>query len=209
MKKIWIATIAALFVAVGVVQADISVEWSTVAPGGFYGQGGSWAGGTWLDGDALFQLIWSQNDPVASSYMAYSGTANYLDDSGNEVLLTSFNVPANGSSVYGQFAPYNAGVWSNQDVGGLNINNGYVYARVFRGGTPTQDMWYFQSAPTGSTLSVYDPLNVLTAVGHEMSGGSARELGSQVQGVIPEPATWAFMGLGALVAFIRRRMIRA
>jgi hypothetical protein len=98
-------------------------------------------------------------------------------------------------------------VFSNANVSGNNINNGYLYSRIFQDLTPTNGMWYLQSAPVGAVLTAYDPLNPLSTITYDSTPGEvAFELN---QPVIPEPATWAFVGLGALAIFVRRRMKKA
>lgn len=177
-------------------SADISIRWSSSS--GAYNHGTSWAAGPWPDFTGLRQLIWSSDDP--SGHLANGFTPNYLDAGGTEYLLTTYSA---GSEDYSQWLGFNAGLYSNTHVGGNDVTNGYVFSRIFQDPTPNVGDWYYQSPAIGPDLTQYNPSDPGSVIDVDSTpGGAPIELDTQV---VPEPATWAFLGLGALVVLLRRK----
>jgi hypothetical protein len=186
-------------------RGDIGLTWASSM--GAYGHGGVWNPpvGVYPNGFGLRQLIWSSVNPA--SLLPDLGGLNYLDS--NSYLLRTYSAgfDPDGAIWSASAVSTQTLVFGNADVGGHNINNGYLYSRIFQDTVPTQGMWFYQSVPTGSTFAVYDFMTPSTIINYDSTVGGPFELNSQI--AVPEPATWAFMGLGALVMFVRRRMTRA
>jgi len=203
MRHLSIASvvIAACFCLASTSHADINIAWWSSS--GAYAHGADYTNGPWPNPLGLRQLIWSSVDPT--NLVPDLADVNYLDANSFLLFAYSTNVLADGA--YWDPSYINDGaelVFSDADVGGNDINNGYLYSRIFQDPTPTNGMWYLQSDPTGPALPAYDPqnLNIIDYDSTPNDGNSTPfELNQQV---IPEPATWAFMGLGVLAIVIRR-----
>lgn len=77
----------------------------------------------------------------------------------------------------------------------------YVYQRIFEG-TPAVGSWYYESALEALEISpVTEQFSFLDVAGGQTSGIKPNQ---QIT-AIPEPATMALLGLGALAMAIRRR----
>ena len=157
--------------------------------------------------DYLVQIIWSSVDPGpggpgdADSYTAaWWNGPGYLDPAtaGNtEFVVASFTKQAQfGSFTSIEFVAFDA------DVGGNDVTQGYVYARVFQSNIPTAGDRYIQSDAIfpltdkgGNPLIHPDP--ILPSAFPVGPSGFA-ELGGEVRGGIPTPLT-ARAPLGSLV----------
>lgn len=189
MKKI---ALVALIVAVGasLAMAEVGVSWRSNQ--GFYRHDGVTAllnsGGT-----ALAQLI----------FCGANGTIDLPDAAdphyvgGDDQWWADYTLTA----TWGDFS---AGTYTQTFV------SGYYYVRVFdvgSGGGVTQGMWYFNgySSNTVDMTAPYTPIDYNVDVTTPAFGET---LDANSYEAVPEPATWAFMGLGALVMFLRRRFAK-
>jgi len=80
-----------------------------------------------LDDDVLVQLIWSQ-------------TATGYQTDGLDLSLVNpdeFILETNTNNQFGTFSPAMVSVFTDADVGGADINAGYIYARIFDSAVPT------------------------------------------------------------------------
>ena len=75
----------------------------------------------YLDDDVLVQLIWSSE---LNDYQSSTSLDNSLTREG-EVVLNS-----NTDNSYGLFSSDSVSVFTDADVGGEDINAGYLYARI-------------------------------------------------------------------------------
>ena len=190
MKKM---ALVALVVTLGasLAMAEVGVSWRSNH--GFFGHDGSTAllnGG----GSALAQLIFCGANGVID--LPDVADPNYVG--GDDQWWSSFTLTA---SPWGDFS---AGTYTQTFVAG------YYYVRVFDVGSasgPTQGMWYFNGYTTNTTdmTPPYTPIDYNIDV---TTGAFGETLNQNSYEAIPEPATWAFMGLGALVMFLRRRIAK-
>lgn len=190
-KTLRMLVAAACLMAAGDSFASIGVAWSSTTY--FYKNGGNPANypADYLPTDALRILIWSANLPPTVGYaLPTTGIG------ANEYILQTVNSGSDSGTLDLTAADI---VKNNTDVGGNNINNGYLYSRIFSSGSPVAGEWYFQSAYIGPTLAVYDAMNPATTIHHissdvdtypelEMGAGGAQSGMFQVQ-AIPEPGT--------------------
>lgn len=164
-----------------------------------------WAdsGGTVLPVGSLVHLVWSADDvysaPTGGSIPSvgdqYAG-GDYLLFSAATTATSGWSGDFDGSATY-----------NNGNVGGANINLGYVYAFVFQDGVPQAGDWYARSAmitglgdaslptpPPPDSLDV-SPSSVARMVVHPASGGYQ---------VVPEPSTVGLLLVGIGLVAARR-----
>ena len=144
----------------------------------------------------LVQLVWS------TSNWGYQN--NNLDLSlinTGETILDTTTTSFGGS--------FNAGTsfYTNDDVNGLNINNGYLFARVFESSNPSNGDYFLEMGLLHSSNVV-----VNSSVYGENYSRSLNDLGdvpidsqSTIVGIIPEPATVSLIGISFVGLTIYRR----
>lgn len=184
MKRLIVLVAVLSVVTVQTASAILAVNWK--ATEGFYKSDGITA---LLAGPgpqfALTQLIFSPDaipnpvDPFAPNYV-----------SGNDVFLASYITDTSGD-MYGSFdsgTPYTGAYLA-----------GYLFLRVFDQGSHlglTNGMWYYDSPLTNTIDNTTDPMFPDEYNFSLYTPEFGDVLNKQVV-VIPEPATWAFMLLGA------------
>ncbi|HPF98606.1 MAG TPA: PEP-CTERM sorting domain-containing protein [Kiritimatiellia bacterium] len=191
MKKI---ALVALIVAVGasLATAEIGTTWMSLD--GFFGHTSYPNGLLNAGGSALAQLI----------FCGANGTIDLPDASdphyvgGDDQWWADFTITAS------PWANFIAPQYTQSFV------SGYYYVRVFDVGSPTavtQGMWYFNGYTTNTTdmTAPYTPIDYNIDV---TTTGFGETLNANSYEAVPEPATWAFMGLGALVMVLRRRFAK-
>ncbi|MBP7274795.1 MAG: PEP-CTERM sorting domain-containing protein [Kiritimatiellae bacterium] len=178
----------------------------------------------YLPEDALHILIWSPLGVPAFDYAqpgtgVGGGNPDYV-----EYVLYSSNVDEiraehddsrddSGRFDYSGFAF----VFNDSDVGGLDINSGYLYSRIFSTSNPAAGSWYYQSeAVQGPSLAEYVPLNpIILEHTTSLATGELQQrqmgVGTGMYQVIPEPATGvlALTALGMLIYRRRRSPLSA
>ena len=175
-------------------SATIAVSWGS--DGTTYTEDGPY---NYILGAYTVQLLWSETDPTGNQAVDVSIDPNGLA-LGEFLLRQETEVDS-----YSIFS-YGTELYDSTDVDGADINNGYVYSRIFTdtamsAGSTT----YYQSAAIGNSLpdGSIEPLppdNVISLI--VVQGGGEVNASAQV---VPEPATLALFGLGALVVGLRRR----
>lgn len=179
-------------VAVGA-HAAINIDWS--GTDGFFK---STSGTPLLNGGAtaLAQLIYCGVNGLID--LPDLSDAKYVggDDEWWADALVS------GNSDYGRFA----GIFTQSFV------SGYYYVRVFDAGSMssvTQGMWYFNGYVAATVDNISEPPQPTEYNIDDTTTDFGETLNANSYVVtVPEPATWAFMGLGALVMFLRRRIAK-
>ena len=102
-----------------------------------------------LDDDVLVQLIWSQ-------------TATGYQTDGLDLSLVNpdeFILETNTNNQFGTFSPAMVSVFTDADVGGADINAGYIYARIFDSAVPSFGSYFLEMGLQGFGLFEYDILN--------------------------------------------------
>jgi hypothetical protein len=207
MNKRVLATLLLTFAISNVANSAISVQWSHTT-GLFFND--SIVAGNQIPADFYHILIWSPTSAPAANY-ALPGTGI----GANEFILFQGNAGILG----GQFN-YNAQAFTDLDVGGANINNGYLYSRIFQFNTVSAGNVYWESPAAlvkGPNLVVYNPLTsppspteLTIHVSRDTAGPLLMDTANaNFYQVIPEPSVMALMGLGGLLIAIRRRRMIA
>jgi len=213
VKKVVLIAMVCLLGA-GSAMATVSINWITTAqvldPAN--------AGAPIADG-SIAQLLWSPDKTIDALDIS-----NPLVPQGNDILIRQSTTAFNGYVIDGPVnisgadagttlpAPYNV---EDGELDGLPFGDyvfgppvagqdSMVYTRIFNSAAPAIGDWYGEA--TVLNLSDQDPPAGAGPGPQQLdfTGGVNTALTTQI---IPEPATWAFMGLGlvAAVAWRRRR----
>lgn len=190
MTKRITAAVAILSAMVGTANAALSINWGT--PAGF-----TLADGTTpivATGNALLQLIYSPDAVAGVAGLDGSATGDtILDQAVVDVNLDGFGYAIGYSDTYS--GAYQAG---------------FVYIRAFQSGTavgstPAGSQYF--SGPMFATINNPGGATPPDDVNAGDAGTGTGDFGTyrlnQVVAV-PEPATYAFIGIGALMAAVRR-----
>jgi len=189
MKKL-VLTVAAIAIMQSANSiAGLSINWGTAAP--VFRQDGTTA---LLSGGAstLFQLWFSSDATI--------GAAGTDGTSAGDVLLKQLMVD---SSTADESAEFFADAFTDP-----TFTAGFVYMRIFGlgssiGNTPV-GTYYID----GATIATADITGVMFPQDLNLSGsGSPAASYTLNLQVVPEPATFAFFGLGGLMVALRRRFI--
>lgn len=190
IKKI---AIIAVLVAASAARGDIAINWFGSAgfynwnepngapsdPNGYINFGG---------GSATAYLIWSSDNTIDA---INAGTLGAGGVSGNDTVLDSVAV---GNAPYGDYS-------NGAEIYAGALDTGFVYLRIIDLSAPGGAIGqYFNSSILDPAL--YNPAApVVQSLDNNVSPGA---VGNQMIAVVPEPSTYAFMGLGAVLLAIRR-----
>lgn len=178
--------------------AAVSVNWLTPSNSIMQSDGTTPAPQSWM-----VQLIWSPDNAISGI-----DTANPFVPTDNERIFAEGDMFTTAPGVAGRIT---VGKVSQTD----DFATGFVYTRVFNvdynGGSPSTPTLYGNSSiitgqngaggvPTGNGL-VVETSDPLTVSRHWATGGTM--VVNQV--LVPEPSTYAFFGLGAVVVARRLR----
>jgi hypothetical protein len=215
MKKTALYICSAALFAAAHAHAQIAINWSSTSY--FLQEGGDSANypGDYLGSDAFHVLVWSAS---AAPEVAYAQATTGIG-AGELVLWSSAEAPRGAADTREDSARFNYAeaplVFEDADVGGADINAGYVYSRIFENSTAGVGDWYYQSqANLGDAIPEYDFQAPVTIQNHRTANASDTALiemgvGAGMYQVIPEPSVMALLGFGGLVLAIRRRMTLA
>jgi hypothetical protein len=156
---------------------------------------------SYLSDGSIAQLIWSADAPA--------GAMPGVDVGGTmlagEFLLSTINL---NTLAYGAWGPGPGLTYTSADVGGADINAGYIYARVFEGVGAANEYYYTSTKVIDTANWVLvgtDPSTVYSASVPEAGIINIDAQGTQV---VPEPATIGLMGIAGLGMFLARRKTR-
>ncbi len=159
-------------------------------------------GTTPVPAGSLVQLIWTSDNAYHPAVEGQLDAAGYLTS--GDYIFYQGSCPANGGWL-GDLD--GTAIYDETDTGGTYIPSGYVYARVFNTLTtsPTAGTWFVQSSlvpvVNEQTNTPADPLDRVDIAPTAGSGTMNQQVSA-----VPEPASVAMFGLGAVaVLFWRRR----
>lgn len=197
------ALLVATALTASIASADININW--FASLGFYNNGTGPAPADPSDymlfggGDATAQLIWRPtNDPIVNTDLSPS-TPGFV--TGDDIVLNTTTVSGNDYGFYSVGVNlYTDAAFSGQ-TGGVALDQGFVYARIFAGASPTPGEYWNASRILDPAL--FDPGNPATEF---LDANTGAAIGDELDLlIVPEPSVLAFLGLGGLALAFRRR----
>lgn len=202
MKKVALC----LLIAFGLVassNASISVNFTTLT-GAVANPGGTTAGDLFT-GSGTIQLIWS----TINAYSSASEGGGV--DSGYYILWSGTLTGGFTSDDLDGIVDY-----TNANVGGNNVNAGYIYGRVFDSTTITLSSYYANSGifstagfadASGSPKPTPNLVDLIDSPTSVYDGDFGAYMLPMNLNVVPEPSVLAFLGLGGLALAARRRFV--
>ena len=185
-------------------RADIAYQ---LAASGTFADGGSFAAGAYADLGFLYQAIWGPSEPTEAA------TPGGGVESGHFVLFSSnastpiAGAPTNYGYIYYSDQAASETQHTDSDVGGANINNGFVYFRLFDTAAANGGDRYYQSTSIAtSTLPNVDLSSPpIPPAGIVPLNATGKDIPQAMTGtVVPEPTTLALIALSGMMIAIRR-----
>jgi hypothetical protein len=177
-------------------QANIFVQWQ--ASTGFYDENDNLGILEPISGQTAYaQLIYT---PVA----AYSSSASAVGggvDAGFTIIDTFIITDSGGNDAFATFA----------DIVNVDpFQAGFIYARVFDGGTGNPanivgGTWYYQSALVATVDNNTLNPTIVDIQGNNPTVNNSAFGGDFLFLQVPEPSTMAFLGIGGMILALRRR----
>jgi hypothetical protein len=196
MKKV--SLLVAVFAAAMMAQAAINVNWA--ASSGFYFNANPSVGilGDATGNSTVAYLMYSADTAVGAVSIGGSIAGDSMLDS---ITITEDGI-ANDGTMFDSYAWF-------ADNHTATFTAGYVYAIIFQDNVIGANDWYYYTTPvalqdiTGATPPQALQMNT------DLINGNAIDVGATVGQVIPEPATFGLLGLGAVSAWFLRRSKKA
>lgn len=192
MKKI--TTLVAAFAAATVASADISVNFAASGTGLLLAGETVPGGSTVLGAGNLVQLVWSASNTGYQSDDLDLSLAN----AGETILATT-------TTTFGGNFNAGSGVYGDADVGGVDINTGYFFARVFDSAAPVANAYFLEMGIEGSSLTEYSNLDAGSVYSDSLNDIGFTAIDFQDTQVIPEPATIGLLGIAGAGLYAARR----
>ena len=159
---------------------------------------------------SLAQLVWSSSNTAAAGVGGAAGAGEYI---------LAATTTTDGQGYFNVGGTVNQ-LYTDADVGGADINTGYIFYRVYdaAAASVTTSSKYAQFSTYGPSLDEYDALDGINTSYGATTALQAADLsasaysGSGVvmdQSVIPEPATIGLLGIAGAGLFAARRKVRA
>ena len=205
MRLMRYVAVIGMVVAFGSISSRADIAYQLAADGTF-ADGGDFDNGPHAALGFLYQAIWGPSEPTGAA------TPGGGVESGHFVLFSSnASTPITGYTenfgyIYYSDQAASATQHTDSDVGGANINDGFLYFRLFDTAAANGGDRYYQSTSIAtSTLPDVDlsspPIPPSGIVGLNATGGSPQAMTGTV---VPEPTTLALIALSGMMIAIRR-----
>lgn len=176
-------------------QSAIFVQWQGTT--GFYDENDNLGILEPISGQTAYaQLIFT---PVAA-FSSAAGAVGGAVDAGFQIIDTFVITDSGGADPYATFA----------DIVNAPFQAGFIYARVFDGGTGNPanivgGTWFYQSALVATVNNETLNPTVVDIQGNNPTVNNSSFGGDFLFLQVPEPSTMAFLGIGGMILALRRR----
>jgi len=192
MKNAIRTLVAGLALASGTAQAAINITW--IASGGFYQSNGTTPLLQPATKSTIVELI-SCGVNNTKDAVNLNDAVNYLG--GDDVLLARITFVNSTDNGFDEYAAATYGTYANSTYSSFNF-----YARIFQDNTPAAGEYYFDGAVVG-TQNVTAPATQLYDI-NGLDGVNGSPINQNTIVAVPEPATFAFLGIGGMLLAVRR-----
>jgi len=190
------------------IRADIAYN---IGSRGAYVGGGSWASGPYPELGFLYQVLWLHEEPNGTQWnsggnVVFNSTEEFVLFEGFASNPARYYPDTNYGYIYYSDQMLIETVQDDDDVGGHDINRGYLYFRLFQYETMSHGSKYYQS-PTIDTSTMPDvdltdpPLHPTDILVLGMTGSGPAILDRTI---MPEPNSISLLLLACAIILVRR-----